>query len=111
MSDEICMPVVLEQMRYTGLLETTRIRKLGYPIRYKYHRFVQKYRCLLGARVPRGTRTKEVARVILDRYVVTYHHDNYALGGSKVFIQESIGAALEKERQDIQEVIQLHCFV
>ena len=61
------MPVVLEQLRYTGLLETIRIRKLGYPIRYKYNRFVQKYRCLLGARVPRGAPTKEVARVILDR--------------------------------------------
>ena len=61
------MPVVLEQLRYTGLLETIRIRKLGYPIRYKYNRFVQKYRCVLGARVPRGAPTKEVARVILDR--------------------------------------------
>jgi myosin-15 len=98
------MPVVLEQLRYTGLLETIRIRKLGYPIRYKYNRFVQKYRCLLGARVPRGAPTKEVARVILDRYVGTYHQDNYALGASKVFLRESMEGALETERQDIQEV-------
>ena len=59
---------------------------------------------MLGARVPRGAPTKEVARVILDRYVGTYHQDNYALGATKVFLREGMEAALEQERQDIQEV-------
>ncbi len=61
------MPVVLEQIRHAGMVETIRIRKHGYPVKMKYSQFAQRYRCLLYGQVPRGAPTKEVCRVILDR--------------------------------------------
>ena len=84
------MPVVLEQLRYTGMLETIRIRKAGFPARMKYLHFVRRYRCLLHGRDPRGAPTKEVARVILDsmqpslRARKESRRELYALGAHKV---------------------------
>jgi myosin-15 len=84
------MPVVLEQLRYTGMLETIRIRKAGFPAKMKYLHFVQRYRCLLHGRDPRGAPTKEVARVILDsmqpaiRARKESRRELYALGSHKV---------------------------
>ena len=98
------MPVVLEQLRYTGLLETIKIRKTGYAVRMKYSTFAQRYRCLLDQRKINisGAPTKEISRVILESFRM--ERDDYALGASKVFMRENLETVLEKHRQDIQEV-------
>ena len=38
---------VLEQLRYSGVFEATRIRQQGFPFRYTYSRFVERYKCVL----------------------------------------------------------------
>ena len=98
------MPLVLEQLRYMGMLETIKIRKIGYPVRIKYLAFAQRYRCLLDQRNIniRGAPTKEIGRIILESFRV--ERDDYALGASKIFIRENLEAVLEKHRQDILEV-------
>ena len=40
--------VVLDQLRYTGMLETIRIRKMGYPVRIKFPMFISRYAVLIS---------------------------------------------------------------
>ncbi|RZF46223.1 hypothetical protein LSTR_LSTR010885 [Laodelphax striatellus] len=89
------MPIVLEQLRYSGMLETIRIRKVGYPIRIRFQEFAERYRYLMPTRVvpPRGTPSRELCNLILDR-----HHGEYQLGTSKVFLRENLERTLERER-------------
>ncbi|KAF4520564.1 hypothetical protein B566_EDAN011117 [Ephemera danica] len=93
------MPIVLEQLRYTGMLETIRIRKTGYPVRMKFNQFLERYRYLLGsgARHPqRGAPMRELCRAILDR-----EPGSYQLGTHRVFMRESLERRLERERADV----------
>ncbi|KAJ8975586.1 hypothetical protein NQ317_000015, partial [Molorchus minor] len=75
---------VQRQLRYTGMLETVRIRQAGFNVRLTYDEFIQLYRILL----PKGLLSSQndvrdfLATLNLNR-------DNYQLGQSKVFMRES----------------------
>ncbi|XP_025060372.1 unconventional myosin-XV-like, partial [Alligator sinensis] len=57
--------IVSSQLRYSGLLETIRIRKEGFPVRIPFQVFIQRYRCLLEVPhniTPHGANCVEILR-------------------------------------------------
>ncbi|CAG9822727.1 unnamed protein product [Phaedon cochleariae] len=75
---------VQRQLRYTGMLETVRIRQAGFNVRLTYDEFIQLYRILL----PKGLLSSQVdVRDFL--FTLNLNRDNYQLGSTKVFMRES----------------------
>ncbi|XP_063242383.1 unconventional myosin-IXAa-like isoform X2 [Bacillus rossius redtenbacheri] len=75
---------VQRQLRYTGMLETVRIRQAGYNVRLTYDEFIQLYRILL----PRGLLSSQ-ADVRDFLLTLNLNRDNYQLGATKIFLRES----------------------
>lgn len=91
------IPVVLQQLRYSGVLETVKIRQSGYSVRMKFQAFVSRYRCLLQGRRVTSTSNKDLCRSILES-IIEESKDHFQLGQSKVFMRESVEQSLETER-------------
>lgn len=75
---------VQRQLRYTGMLETVRIRQAGFNVRLTYDEFIQLYRILL----PKGLISSQ-ADVRHFLATLNLNRDNYQLGSSKIFLRES----------------------
>lgn len=96
------MPVVLEQLRYTGMLDTIKIRQSGYPVRLKFQQFVERYRYLLPGKPPRGAPYRDLCRAILENRTVALSQagPDYQLGATRIFLRESLERQLEMSRTD-----------
>lgn len=60
-------PLVQKQLNYTGVLETTKIRQNGYPLRVTFEDFCDRYRdvCIpAGYKIPYGTHESSVLRIL-----------------------------------------------
>ncbi|XP_034076890.1 unconventional myosin-IXAa isoform X4 [Gymnodraco acuticeps] len=94
--------LVLRQLRYTGMLETVRIRQSGYNIKYSFKDFVHHF-CVL---LPEGTSaTREGIQQSLDQQDL--EPDGYQVGKTMVFLREA-------ERQQLQALLHtevLRCIV
>uniref|UniRef100_UPI00358E019B unconventional myosin-X-like n=1 Tax=Myxine glutinosa TaxID=7769 RepID=UPI00358E019B len=92
--------VVLNQLRYSGMLETVRIRRAGFPVRRPFADFVSRYKVLMEI----GGDSEDV-REHCAAFLHTVDADavSWKLGKTKVFLRESLESELEKKR-----VIQLH---
>lgn len=75
------------QLRYSGMMETIRIRRAGYPIRHKFNEFVDRYRPLA---TPHTVTTEEdVGRAVEAICSSALASSDYCVGRSKVFLKVS----------------------
>ena len=89
--------LVLLQLRYTGMLETVRIRQSGYSVRLSFEEFIQHYRILL----PKALLSSQ-SDVKQFLSLMNLNRDNYQIGKSKIFMRESEKLILdEKLHQEI----------
>jgi myosin-7 len=87
------------QLRYSGMMETIRIRRAGYPIRHKFKDFVERYRFLINGVPPAHltdcrAATARVCAAVLGR-------TDYQLGQTKVFLKDAHDLFLEQERDRV----------
>uniref|UniRef100_A0A8C2GIK2 Myosin VIIBb n=1 Tax=Cyprinus carpio TaxID=7962 RepID=A0A8C2GIK2_CYPCA len=84
---ELCM----QQLRYSGMLETIKIRKLGYPIRHTFRDFLQRYRVLL--KTPAANCCAAICRAMIR------DEEDWKIGKAKVFLRDHHDSFLELERE------------
>ncbi|XP_019397686.1 PREDICTED: unconventional myosin-XV [Crocodylus porosus] len=88
--------IVSSQLRYSGLLETIRIRKEGFPVRIPFQVFIQRYRCLLE--VPHNITPHGANCVEMLRQLCALRPSMYCIGISKLFMKEHLYQELESKR-------------
>ncbi|RXN27013.1 unconventional myosin-VIIa-like isoform X2 [Labeo rohita] len=88
----------VRQLRYSGMMETIRIRRAGYPIRYTFAEFVDRYRVLMPGVKP--AYKQEDLRGTCQRIVVSVlQRDNdWQMGKTKIFLKDHHDMQLEIER-------------
>jgi myosin heavy subunit len=82
-----------EQLRYAGLVEVCRIRKLGYPVRLEFKSFYGRFRCI--------NLTAKTLDVQLDSFVKKglLVGDEWAKGNTRVFMRTAQSQRLELARE------------
>ncbi|KGL72341.1 Unconventional myosin-X, partial [Tinamus guttatus] len=96
MPDQFDQTVVLNQLRYSGMLETVRIRRAGFPVRRPFQDFYKRYKVLMrNLTLPEDLNEK--CAVLLRLYDNT--STEWQLGKNKVFLRESLEHKLEKQRE------------
>ncbi|KAG8233488.1 hypothetical protein J437_LFUL013737, partial [Ladona fulva] len=85
------------QLRYSGMMETIRIRRAGYPIRHTFVDFVDRYRVLVK---PAPSSSKGDNHAASQRILSTVlpKGSDYQLGHTKVFLKDAHDLYLEQLR-------------
>ncbi|CAJ1059811.1 unconventional myosin-VIIa [Xyrichtys novacula] len=91
---ELCM----RQLRYSGMMETIRIRKAGYPVRYTFQEFLGRYRVLLKSSIcdPKKESKEKCCESICE--TVLAGEGDWKTGKTKIFLKDHHDTMLELER-------------
>lgn len=91
--EEFTSTMVLDQLRYAGLLEVCRIRQMGYPVRRTHDDFLKRYRHLADGKV-----SDHVALIAALTKQGLANDTGLQVGTTKVFLKTGISDSLEEER-------------
>lgn len=86
--------LVLDQLKYLGMLDIIRIRKEGFPIHMSFEDFITRYHCLSKDRLPPDVRA--ACTRLLDRLTVA--KTEWQIGKTKVFMRSHVHEPLEETR-------------
>ncbi|XP_051978155.1 unconventional myosin-IXb isoform X3 [Xyrauchen texanus] len=91
---EMCFDeaLIVQQLRYTGMLETVRIRRSGYGAKYTFQEFIEQFRVLL----PKNATSLEDISSLLHK--LDFDNTTYQIGKTKVYLKEL-------ERQKLQDIL------
>ncbi|XP_069043010.1 unconventional myosin-Vb isoform X1 [Lepisosteus oculatus] len=88
----------VQQLRACGVLETIRISAAGYPSRWTYPDFFNRYRVLMKKKDATNSDKKAVCRNLLETLIKD--PDKFQFGKTKIFFRAGQVAYLEKLRAD-----------
>ncbi|CAK9003425.1 High molecular weight form of myosin-1 (High molecular weight form of myosin I) (HMWMI) [Durusdinium trenchii] len=75
--------MVMDQLRYAGVLEVCRIRKLGYPVRRDFNEFLNTYSCLVSGK---PSNVKALCKALEGEGILD--SNEYQIGKNKVFMRD-----------------------
>lgn len=93
-------PMVVDQLRYSGMLDIIRIRKLGYPVKMRGDVFAVRFKCLAG----RGATFNLAAPLEFCRQICVAQKipdKEWAIGKTKVFFKQKAFDPLEERRRTV----------
>ncbi|KAF4791487.1 Unconventional myosin-VIIb [Turdus rufiventris] len=94
---ELC----IKQLRYSGMLETIQIRKAGYPIRYSFEEFFDRYRFLLPWSLRQKLKNDTRQSCISISQAVLGKDESWQVGKTKIFLKDHHDTILELQRQNV----------
>ncbi|XP_035671165.1 unconventional myosin-Va-like [Branchiostoma floridae] len=88
----------MQQLRACGVLETIRISSAGYPSRWTYPEFFQRYRVLMVSTEIKREDMKNTCATVVSRLIKD--PDKFQFGKTKIFFRAGQVAYMEKLRSD-----------
>ncbi|KAG7239478.1 hypothetical protein INR49_028949, partial [Caranx melampygus] len=97
--------LVSSQLRHSGVLETIRIRREGYPVRMPFYVFLFRYKSLVGIRECPPANGENC--VIMLSKLCPLRPGAYHVGVTKIFLKEDIYQLLECKRERCRQLAAL----